>query len=232
MGKHKYFYCSKCDKKHQRPVGKNCTVIQPQQEDLSELDTSSSSSSTSIGASASSAQDMNVLLLAEMKNLSSKMNSMVKRLATTEKQLQSASTSDSQQQRDKGKKFKQKVPPVPQIQSSDEDSSDPEVVMPSKKFIKKDGKIQEQVRACMGELKHMNDKDYPGKFKSQRSSNDDVTVKFKIPWPQNQVLSGSTRSRPSYDQLNVYQWVSGFACIAQDEIDIEVKNKCWHIWQT
>ena len=76
MGKHKYFYCSKCDKKHQRPVGKNCTVILPQQEDLSELDTSSSSSSTSIGASASSAQDMNVLLLAEMKNLSSKMNSM------------------------------------------------------------------------------------------------------------------------------------------------------------
>ena len=137
MGKHKYFYCSKCDRKHQRRVGKNCTVIQPQQEDLSELDTSSSSSSTSIGASASSAQDMNVLLLAEMKNLSSKMNSMVKRLATTEKQLQSASTSDSQQQRDKGKKFKQKVPPVPQIQSSDENSSDPEVVMPSKKFIKK-----------------------------------------------------------------------------------------------
>ena len=97
--------------------------------------------------------------------------------------------------------------------------------MPSKKFIKEDGKIQEQVRARMEELKHMNDKDCPGKFKSQRSSNDDVTVKLKIPWPQNQELSGSTRSRPSYDQLNVYQWVSGFPRIAQDETDIEVKNK-------
>ena len=164
-------------------------------------------------------------LLAEIKNLSSKMNSMEKRLATTEKQLQSASTSDSQQQRDKGKKIKQKVPPVLQIQSSDEDSSDPKVVMPSKKFIKEDSKIQEQVRARMEELKHINDRDCQGKFKSQRSSNDDVTVKFKIPWPQNQVLSGSTRSRLSYDQLYVYQWVSGFACIAQDETDIEVKNK-------
>ena len=42
--------------------------------------------------------------------------------------------------------------------------------MPSKKFIKEDGGIQEQVRASMEELKHMNDKDCPGKFKSQRSS--------------------------------------------------------------
>ena len=64
----------------------------------------------------------------------------------------------------------------------------------------------------MEELKHINGRDCQGK--SQRSVNDDVTVKFKIPWPQNQVLSGSTRSRPSFDQLNVFQWVSGYARIA------------------
>ena len=57
----------------------------------------------------------------------------------------------------------------------------------------------------MEELKHINDRDCQGKFKSQRSVNDDVTVKFKIPWPQNQVLSGSNRSRPSYNQRNVFQ---------------------------
>ena len=73
----------------------------------------------------------------------------------------------------------------------------------------------------MEELKHIDERDCQGKFKSQRSVNDDVTVKFKIPWPQNQVLSGSTRSRPSYDQLNVFQWVSGFARVAQDESHIE-----------
>ena len=56
--------------------------------------------------------------------------------------------------------------------------------------------------------------------------NEYINVKIKIPWPQNQVLSGSTRSRPSYDQLNVFQWVLGFARIAQDESDLEVKKRC------
>ena len=99
------------------------------------------------------------------------------------------------------------------------------MVVPSKKYIKQDPAIQQQVKARLEELKHINDRDCQGKFKSQRSVNDEVTVKFKIPWPQNQVLSGSNRSRPSYDQLNVFQWVSGVARIAQDESDVEVKNK-------
>ena len=109
--------------------------------------------------------------------------------------------------------------------SSDDDSSDPDLVLPSTRFIKRDAKIQEQVRARLEELKQLNERDNQGKLKSQRSVNDDVTVKVKIPWPQNQVLSGSTRSRPSYDQLNIFQWVTGFACIAQDETNVDIKNK-------
>ena len=60
------------------------------------------------------------------------------------------------------------------------------------------------MRARLEELKQLNEWDNQGKLKSQRSVNDDVTVKVKIPWPQNQVLSGSTRSRPSYDQLKYF----------------------------
>ena len=226
MGRQKYFHCVKCNKKHQRPVGKNCTVEMVPEEKFSDLDSSLSSSTSTdystCGASAKS-QDTNSLLLQEMKSLSSKMNLMEKRLATTEKQLK-ASTS-AYQQNGRSEKSQKKVPAVPQPQTSEEDSSDAELVMPSKKFIKEDPKIRQQVKARMEELKHINDRDCQGKFKSQRSTNDDVTVKFKIPWPQNQVLSGSTRSRPSYDQLNVFQWVSGFARIAQDESNIDVKNK-------
>ena len=227
MGKQKYFHCSKCDKKHQRPVGKNCAAPLPQEESYSDLDTSVSSiaDSTEVAETSSSVgtQDVNMLLLQEMKSLSSKMTVMEKRLEMTEKQLQTTTTMKVPQ--DKGKKIRRKGPAVPQPQTSEDESSEPEMVMPSKKFIKEDHKIQEQVKARMEELKNINERDSQGKFKSQRSVNDDVTVKFKIPWPQNQVLSGSTRSRPSYDQLNVFQWVSGFARIAQDESDIEVKNK-------
>ena len=226
MGRQKYFHCSKCSKKHQRPVGKNCTAEMMAEEKFSDLDSSVSSSTSSedsVGGATGNSQDTNTLLLQEMKNLSSKMTLMEKRLATTEKQLQ-ASTSTYHQQ-GKGAKIKRKVPAVPEPQTTEEDSSDAELVMPSKKFIKEDPSIQQRVKARMEELKHINDRDCQGKFKSQRSVNDEVTVKFKIPWPQNQVLSGSNRSRPSYDQLNVFQWVSGFARITQDETDIDVKNK-------
>ena len=225
MGRQKYFHCTKCNNKHQRP-GKNCTVETMPEEKFSGLDSSVSSSTSmedNTGGASGRSQDTNSLLLQEMKSLSSKMNLMEKRLATTEKQLQ-ASTSTYQQQ-GKSTKVKRKVPAVPQPQTMEEDSSDAELVMPSRKFIKEDPNIQQQVKARMEELKHINDRDCQGKFKSQRSVNDDVTVKFKIPWPQNQVLSGSNRSRPSYDQLNVFQWVSGFARFAQDESNIDVKNK-------
>ena len=95
MGRQKYFHCVKCNKKHQRPVGKNCTVEMVPEEKFSDLDSSVSSSTSTddstCGASGKS-QDTNSLLLQEMKSLNSKMNLMEKRLATTEKQLK-ASTS-------------------------------------------------------------------------------------------------------------------------------------------
>ena len=226
MARNKNFHCSKCDVKHQRPVGKNCTRVNPQGTVLSDLDTSASSSKSeeaAATASGVSTQDTNFLLLQEMKSLNSKMNLMEKRLATTEQQLQASTAAGYSH--GKGKKMKKKVPAVPHPQSSDEDSSETDLVMPSKKYIKEDRAIQQQVKARLEELKRINDRDCQGKFKSQRSVNDEVTVKFKIPWPQNQVLSGSNRSRPSCDQLNVFQWVSGFARIVQDESDVEVKNK-------
>ena len=107
MGRQKYFHCSKCSKKHQRPVGKNCTAEMMAEEKFSDLDSSVSSSTSSednVGGATGNSQDTNTLLLQEMKNLSSKMTIMEKRLATTEKQLQ-ASTSTYHQQ-GKGAKIK------------------------------------------------------------------------------------------------------------------------------
>ena len=70
------------------------------------------------------------------------MNLMEKCLATTEQQLRV--TSAAAYTHGKGKKIKKKVPAVPQPQSSDEDSSDTEMVVPSKKYIKQDPAIQQQ----------------------------------------------------------------------------------------
>ena len=39
------------------------------------------------------------------------------------------------------------------------------------------------------------------------------------------MLSGSTWSRLSSDQLNTFQWVTDFAGLAQDETNVDIKNK-------
>ena len=46
----------------------------------------------------------------------------------------------------------------------------------------------------------------------------------KIPWPQNHILSGSNKSRTSYDALSISQWVAGFSCIIREESDPTIRN--------
>ena len=49
-------------------------------------------------------------------------------------------------------------------------------------------------------------------------------MKRQVPWPQNFVLGGNNKSRISYDALNLCQWVLGFATIAREEKNLDVKN--------
>ena len=62
-----------------------------------------------------------------------------------------------------------------------------------------------------------------GKLKRQRGGHE-VTVKYKVNWPQNFVLSGQNKNRPSYDSLSIFQWVDGFRSIIQEESSMEVKK--------
>ena len=122
------------------------TVVVIHDTDLSDLDTSSSSLAVSTvvteNTPSASIQDMNVLLLQEMKSLSPKKKSMKKALATTEKQLQASSSTNEQYDKGKGKKIKKTVLPVPQSQTSKDDSSIAELTLSSKKFIKEVPNIQ------------------------------------------------------------------------------------------
>ena len=69
------------------------------------------------------------------------------------------------------------------------------------------------------QLREINERDITGKFKSQRGGSDEVVVKYKVNWPHNQVLSGNTKNRPTYDSLSVFQWVAGFGRNVQHEPD-------------
>ena len=172
------------------------------------------------------ASDMNAMLLAEMKNISKKMHSMEQRIASTEQQLRASASTQSQSAVIKKKRAT--APLHKDTESSSEDdsteSADDELVLPTKKFIRKNASIR-QVDARIEELKKLNEQDLKGNLKSQRSINDEAIVKCKVPWPQNHVLTGSTRSRPSYDSLSIFQWVTGFTRIIQDEKNVEIKDK-------
>ena len=62
------------------------------------------------------------------------------------------------------------------------------------------------------------------KLKSQRGGQVEVTVKNRIKWPHEYVLSGINKERVSYDQLSITQWVAGFGRTTRDESDPEIKQ--------
>ena len=64
-----------------------------------------------------------------------------------------------------------------------------------------------------------------GKFKSQRGGSDTVYCKIEVPWPHNYILTGSTKSMASYDNLSMSQWVAGFSQIIREQTDPTVKNQ-------
>ena len=102
----------------------------------------------------------------------------------------------------------------------DSDAGD-DAVIPTTKFLKTSKHIQDAVDVRLQELTKLNEQ---GKFKSQRGNNDQVTVKQQIPWPQNYILSGTSKTRVSYDSLSTFQWMAGFSAIIREEKNVKIKN--------
>ena len=147
MGRQKNFFCDNCETKHQRPVGRNCSRKKQC------LTSSSDDSDVAAGSSSENGQklhdiggasDMNAMLLAEMKNISKKMHSMEQRIASTEQQLRAFASTQSQSAVIKKKRAT--APLHKDTESSSEDdsteSADDELVLPTKKFIRKNASIQ------------------------------------------------------------------------------------------
>ena len=101
------------------------------------------------------------------------------------------------------------------------DSEDEDDVTPTTAFLKTSRGIQNAVDKRLQELATLNEQ---GTFRSQRGGHDQVTVKHKIPWPQNHILAGASKSRVTYDSLSTFQWVSRFCAIIKDESDVNTKN--------
>ena len=188
-------HCSKCNIKHTRPVGKKCSKAK------------SDKVGNEIGPDFDQNEvqneqtDINNTILNELRLLSGRMTDL-------EAKVDSSAPSPSQSARSS-----RSTP----LQSTEDD-----ILLPSLNSLKDSPAIQRQIDARLKDLSTgMNQ----GKFKSQRGGSETVWVKAEVQWPQNHILTGSTKSRPSYDSLSIAQWVSGFAAIVKDEKNDQIKDQ-------
>ena len=47
---------------------------------------------------------------------------------------------------------------------------------------------------------------------------------YQIPWPQNYILAGTSKSRVTYDSVSSFQWMAGFSAIIREEKNVKIKN--------
>ena len=193
----KVFQCKACGDQHERPINSKCQYVK--ESDSSDVDNESSSSAGQM--------DINKQILQELKQLNGRIAKVEERVDNQEKghcvshkSVKSVSTTESASSQD-----------------------DAELMLPSLSSLKSSRQLQSQVDQRLQELQAIN---MQGKFKSQRGgSNETVYCKREVPWPHNFILSGSSKSRISYDNLSMSQWVSGFGAIIREESNIETKNQ-------
>ena len=201
----KNFYCSGCGGQHKRPVGANCQYKDNVDSDVEVSDVNTNANTDTV----------NHDILHALNSVSSRLTAIEQRIQNTEDQLQRGATS----------LFDAVASPSStvgsgrsrQVDSEEEDDA----VTPTTAFLKTSRGIRNAVDKRLQELATLNEQ---GTFRSQRGGHEHLTVKHKIPWPQNHILAGASKSRVTYDSLSTFQWVSGFYAIIKDESDVNTKN--------
>ena len=140
-------------------------------------------------------------ILKQLRQLGEKMDCMDKRVQHTEAALE------------KGNSQATDIPATSQgtagqVTAYDIDENIAQSVVPSLEFLRNDESLQNQVERRLAELKNVNEMATRGRLKSQRGDPGDIAVKKLIDWPQNFILTGAHKTRPTYDDLTITQWVS------------------------
>ena len=77
--------------------------------------------------------------------------------------------------------------------------------------------IQCEVEKHLAEVHTLNEAGSKGRVMSQRGGPGDIFAKKSVDWPQNFILTGSQKTRPTYDDLSISQWVSRYVRCIQEE---------------
>ena len=206
----KVFYCSKCALQHPRPVGKKC---QYEGESFSsDVEVAAPPSTEAVGTDTVSQQ-----ILLQLQQLGSKMNQMDRRVQRTEAALQQGNSQASH-----STVIPHNSPSSKTLSAGIDTETTAESVVPSLGFLRNNVSVQAEVNKRLAQLAQMNETATKGRLKS-RGGPGDITVKRIVDWPQNFILTGSRKTRPSYDDLTMAQWVSGFVRSVQEEKSVAAK---------
>ena len=98
-------------------------------------------------------------------------------------------------------------------------------MVPSLGYLRNNNSIQAEVDKRLSELAQINETATRSRIKSQRGYPGEIPVKRVVDWLQiqNFILTRSQKTRPTYDDLIITQWVSGFVRCIQSETLGETK---------
>ena len=191
--------------KHPRPVGKKC---QYEGETLS--------GDVEVPAPPSTEPDSNTTvsqqILLQLQQLGDKMDLMDRRVQPTEAALGQGTSQASSSSITPHNSSSQNI-----LSHGIDTECTVESVVPSLGYLRNNESVQAEVDKRLAELAQLNESATKGRLKSQRGGPGDITVKRVVDWPQNFILTGSRKVRPSYDDLTMSQWVSGFVRCIQEE---------------
>ena len=223
-------FCRKCDSKHVPPTGKNCRrsqdlEVQASTSTTTHVSNDSSSDMSLVSSDAENSQyqatpdSIQVKILEELQKVNRRLDSVEEDVATVKKTTHQRTGKLSNFSKSKSKHCKSSF-------VSESESSSDESIVPSLNVLKTSSDIQKQVDKRLRQLQEAN-ASTSGKndLKSKRGGNIDCVVKHKVAWPQDTILGGHNRQRVTYDQLNLTQWVQGFAQNMLDQKSQKTKDQ-------
>ena len=195
--------------------------------DSPDLETHASSDKTSKQSSSHHVQQTNLADITSDLKVQSVINSQIlDQLQKIGKRLDKIENGTCKKTADKTKikgksssKPKEKIAPKPQqhVEAFEQN-------LPTLDSLKEDALIQSKVEQRLQELTDLAKTGTTQKIKSQRGGSVEVTVKNRIKWPHEYVLSRLNKERVSYDQLSVTQWVAGFGRTMREETNTELRE--------
>ena len=234
--------CVRCKQRHKPPVGASCTQLKASRKktksngqqnhgEIINLGTVDAASNPTTSSHGNTAQSQVTVAAPSQKSTKSRQPSnseVMKKLDTVLSQFNQMEKRLQQQER-KDSVFSALTAPSahssPKKSTHGSNTSQPSshahIHPPSFDFLRNDSDIQDQVDRRLRHYHQVNRDEATGtstNLKSGRYRLGDQRVKKHVLWPHEFCSVGENFKMPSYEEINIYQWVQGFSqCILEQK---------------